>query len=148
VPMGEITMPSTVPAAVDAAASLLSIVVSANGRIDPRELAELDRLRAFERLGVSRGEFLRRAGLALEEIGALLSQTQWLRLSDRSRLLGLQLAVPDPALRLLVCRLSDAVISADGRVTCDEHLVHATLLGHWDVTPMMVAHAVMRERGH
>jgi hypothetical protein len=40
------------------------------------------------------------------------------------------------------------VIAADGRVTGDERLVHATLLDHWDVTPTMVAHTVMRERGH
>lgn len=141
-------MPSTVSPAVDAAASLLSIVVSANGRIDPREVAELDRLRAYDRLGIRRERFLALADAALEEIGLALSQTQALRLSDRTRLLGLQLAVADPALRLLVCRLSAAVITADGRVTGDERLVYASLLSLWGLTDTMVAHAIMRDRGH
>jgi uncharacterized tellurite resistance protein B-like protein len=141
-------MPSTVPAAVDAAASLLSIVVSANGRIDPREVAELDRLHAYERLGTRREKLLALADAALEEIGLPLSQSQMLRLSDRSRLLALQLAVADPALRLLVCRLSAAVITADGRVTGDERCVYASLLSQWGVTHTMVAHAIMRDSRH
>jgi hypothetical protein len=138
----------TLPTACDAAASLLAIVVSANGRIDAREVAELDRLRAYRRLGVRRGKFIAMADSALGEMGLALSQSQSLRLCDRARLLQLQQAVVDPGLRLLVCRLSAAVITADGRVTTDERLVHATLLSQWDVTDTMVAHAIMRDRGH
>ncbi len=141
-------MPSTWSAASEAAASLLSIVVSANGRIDPREVAELDRLRAFERLGMRRSDFLALAHSALEEVGLALSQSQTLRLSDYSRLLAHQLAVDDPALRLMVCRLSAAVITADGRVTGDERLVYASLLSHWGVTDTMVARAIMRDSGY
>jgi hypothetical protein len=138
-------MPSTVPTACDAAASLLAIVVSANGRIDIREVAELDRLRAYRRLGVQRESFLTLADAALEEIGLALSESQWLRLSDRSRLLALQQAVVDPRLRLLVCRLSAAVITADGRVTGDERLVYGSLQSQWGVTDAMVARAIMQE---
>lgn len=141
-------MTSTVPAAREAAASLLAIAMSANGRIDPREVAELDRLRAYGRLGVRREDFLALADAALEEVGLGLSQSQTLRLSDYSRLVALQLAVGDPALRLMVCRLSAAVITADGRVTGDERLVYASLLAHWGVTDTMVAHAIMRDSGH
>lgn len=140
-------MPSTLTSARDAAASLLAIVTSANGRIDAREVAALDGLRAYRRLGIPRTAFLRRADAALEEIGLALSQSRWLRLSDRSRLLALQQAVDEPELRLLVCRLAAAVITADGCVTADERLVYASLLGHWDVTDAMVARAILRERG-
>ena len=140
-------MPSTLTSARDAAASLLAIVTSANGHIDAREVAALDGLHAYRRLGIPRAAFLRRADAALEEIGLALSGSGWLRLSDRSRLLALQQAVDDPELRLLVCRLAAAVITADGRVTADERLVYASLLGHWDVTDAMVARAILRERG-
>ncbi len=141
-------MLATVPTACDAAASLLAIVVSANGRIDAREVAELDRLRAYRRLGIERKTFMTLADTALAEVGRPLSQSQSLRLSDRSRLLALQQAVVDPGLRLLVCRLSAAVITADGRVTTDERLVYASMLGQWAVTDTMVAHAIMRDREH
>lgn len=135
----------TMPMACDAAASLLAIVVSANGRIDAREVAELDRLRAYRRLGIQRETFMTLADAALEEIGLPLSQSQWLRLSDRSRLLALQQAVVDPDLRLLVCRLSAAVITADGCVTGDERLVYGSLQNQWSVTDTMVSHAIMQE---
>ncbi|MEJ8838390.1 hypothetical protein [Ramlibacter sp. AN1133] len=142
----EMKMPSTVPPASEAAASLLAIVVSANGRVDPREVAELDRLRAFRRLGIRRGPFLRLAEQAVDEIGRPLSQTRRLRLSDRTRLLALQQAVADPDLRLDLCRLSAAVITADGCVTPDERLVYASLQSQWGVTDAMVVGAIMRDR--
>jgi uncharacterized tellurite resistance protein B-like protein len=141
-------MPLTGLSADGAAASLLAMVLSANGRIDERELAALDRLRAYERMGIARDDFLALADSALQEFGLPLSQTQGLRLRDRSRLLGLQLAVTDPALRLLVCRLASAVIKADGQVTTDEHLVYTSLLAQWGVTATMVAHASMRDFSH
>ena len=143
------TTPTTSTAAArDAATSLLAIVVSANGRVDPREVAELDRLGAFERLGIRREDFLARAEAALEEIGRPLSQSQWLRASDCSRILALQQAISDRALRLLVCRLCAAVITADGRVTGGERQVYEFLLGQWALTPTMVAHATMRDQWH
>lgn len=141
-------MSSTLPSSQEAAASLLAIVVSANGRIDPRELAELDRLRAYDRLGVSREGFLGLAESALQEIGRPLSQMQWMSLSQRARLLGLQQAVPDPAHRLLVCRLSAAAITADGRITGDERLVYSSLLAQWGVTQSMVTQAIRHDRVH
>ena len=136
------TPPTATSAASDAAATLLAIVVSANGEVDPREVAELERLCAFERLGISRHDFLARAEAALEEIGRPLSQTQWLRPSDRSRMLALQQVVHDRALRRLVCRLSAAVITADGRVTSGERQVYESLLGQWALTESMVVDAI------
>jgi len=130
-------MHSVASQAFDPSAMLLAIVVSANGRIDAREVAELERLQAFDRLGVRRDRFLDVAESALEEFGAPLSQTQGMRLSDRSLMIALQLAVGGPEHRLLVCRLSAAVITADGRVTGDERQVYASLLGHLGVTQTM-----------
>lgn len=139
------TPSTTTSAASDAAATLLAIVVSANGQVDPREVAELERLGAFKRLGISRHDFLARADAALEEIGRPLSQTQWLRPGDRARMLDLQHAVHDRALRLLVCRLSAAVITADRRVSGGERQVYESLLGHWPLTESMVVDAIRND---
>jgi len=141
-------MLASVPTACDAAASLLAIVVSANGRIDAREMAELDRLRAYRRLGIERETFMTLADTALAEVGLPLSQSQWLRRSDHSLLTALQQVVVDPGPRLLVCRLSAAVIAADGRVTPDARLVYSSILRRWAVTDTMVAHATMRDHEH
>ena len=73
----------------------------------------------------------------------LLSRSHWLRLSDRLLLLALQQAMNVSGLRLLVCRVSTALITADGRVTADERLVNASLKSQWRVSdralPRMVA---------
>lgn len=42
----------------EAAASVLALMVAANGRIDPCEVQALDGLQAFERLGIRRERFL------------------------------------------------------------------------------------------
>lgn len=58
---------------------------------------------------------------------------------------ALQQVVVHPGLRLLVCRLSAAVITADGRVTGGERQVYAALLDFWGVKQTSAAHAIMRE---
>lgn len=132
----------------DPSSTLLAIVVAANGRVDAREVAALDRLNAYERLGVQRDWFLGITHAALEEIGTRLSQTRWLRWDDRWRVCALQQAVVDPGRRLLVCRLSAAVITADGRVTDEERQVYSLLQDGWGVTQAMVTKAIMRDPLH
>lgn len=80
------TMNPTASLSTEAGASLLAIAVSANGRTDPREIAELDRLAACERLAITRAGFIRRTAAARAEIGQELSRSHWLRLSHRFRL--------------------------------------------------------------
>ena len=143
------TTPSTAaPITAHAAAELLAIVVAANGSIDARELAELERLRAFERLRLPRARFLRLADAALEDIGLPLARRRWLGSRERARMLQLQLQVRDRAEQLTVARLAAAVITADGRVTPDERQVYGALLAAWGLSHNMVAHAIMTERMH
>jgi hypothetical protein len=122
-------------------ASLLAIAISANGRVDPREVAELDRLGAYDLLGIQRDFLLQLAGVALQEIGVPLSETRWLRLVHRSCMLKLQYGVPDTLQRLLICRLTEAVIRADGEISGGEWLIYATMLHHWGLTQAVVSEA-------
>lgn len=125
-------------------ASLLAIAIAANGRVDPREVAELDRLGAYDLLGVRRDCLLQMAGVALQEIGVTLSETCWLRLVHRSCMLKLQYGVSDALQRLLICRLTEAVIRADGEVSGGEWLIYATMLHHWGLTQAAVGEATLR----
>ncbi|MDP3229127.1 MAG: hypothetical protein Q8N13_14235 [Acidovorax sp.] len=124
-------------------ASLLAMAVAANGRVDPREVAELDRLGAYQLIGVDRDCFLELAQVALREIGPSLSETYWLRLIDRSHLLTSLHAIRDPLQRLRVCHLTQAVIRADGEVTGGEQQIYGAMIRHWDLTQAAVAKALV-----
>lgn len=127
-------------------ASLLAMAVAANGRVDPREVAELDRLGAYQLIGVGRDCFLELAQVALQEIGPSLSESCWLRLTDRSHLLTLLHAIRDPLQRLRVCRLTEAVIQADGEVTGGEQQIYGAMIHHWNLKQAAVDPAVVRDR--
>jgi hypothetical protein len=127
-------------------ASLLAMAVAANGRVDPREVAELDRLGAYPLIGVGREcFFLELSQVALREIGPCLSETYWLRLTDRSHLLTLLHAIRDPLQRLHVCRLTEAVIQADGEVTGGAQHIYGAMIHHWDLKQAVVDPAVVRD---
>lgn len=134
--------------AAEAAARLLAIVLSANGRIDPRELATLDRLQACSRLHIERDHLLELVEQNLRQTRDLLRLASGPGLPDHARMLQLQQQVDDPALRLLVCRLAAAVITADGQVSDEDRDVYGFLLGQWGLTQSMVAQAIMRDRLH
>lgn len=130
-----------------AASRVLALAVAANGRVDARELAELSRLDAYRRLGIDGSEF---ADMALREVGDAAMQLEdhgVLRSETHTRLLGWLAEVADPTLRLLVCRLAAAVITADGQTSRGERCLYGMLLGGWGVTPIMVAYAIMRDPG-
>lgn len=118
----------------EAAASVLALMVAANGQIDPRELQSLDALRAFERLGVSRERFLELAQHCLAEMGCSLSECSWLRTATVTYLDALLDCIDDPPRRLLVCELAAAVIGSDGCISMDERLVYAHVLARWRIT--------------
>lgn len=131
-----------------AAARVLALLVSANGRVDDAELARLENLQAFDRLGVGRDAFVQMARRCLDEIGAGLCERSWLRTSDMLYVDARLDAVPDPATRLLVCRLCAAAIAADGQVSDDERLIYGHMLARWRIHPDMVAQALRDDCAH
>jgi len=129
----------------EAAASVLALMVAANGRIDPREMQTLDALRAFERLGVRRERFLELARGCLDDIGSALRECSWLRLPALVYIDALLDRVDDPARRMLVCRLAAAVITADGCISVDERMVYSHVLGRWRICQSMVTQAILHD---
>jgi tellurite resistance protein len=129
----------------EAAASVLALLVAANGRIDPREMQALDALAAFERLGIRRERFLELARGCLDDVGSTLCECSWLRAPAVAYIDALLDRVDDGDRRMLVCRLAAAVITADGRVSGDERLVYSHVLGRWKIPQSSVAQAILHD---
>jgi hypothetical protein len=129
-----------------ALARLIALLIVADTRLDPRELAMLDELDAFERIGIGRAEFLHVASELCEELGERLQQRPWLTLSERALIEAELQAVRDPAKQRLVARLGAAVITADGRVQDSERVLFDHLLLRWGLTRADVSQAIREDR--
>jgi hypothetical protein len=131
-----------------AAARVLALLVSANGQVDDAELARLDKLQAFDRLGIGRDGFVQMARRCLSDIGAGLCERSWLRTADMLYVDALLDAVRDAAARQWVCRLGAAAIAADGQVSADERLLYGHMLSRWRIAADAVAQAPQGDRVH
>ncbi|HET9643128.1 MAG TPA: hypothetical protein VFP68_07195 [Burkholderiaceae bacterium] len=132
----------------ESSARALALIVAANGRVDERKLAALDRLDAFRRLGVSRERFVEMARTCLSEIGPQWCKNGWLHPVHAQYIDALLHEVRSPRERLLVCRFAAAVMVADGRITTDERIIFTRALGRWGITQTMVSHAIMKDSVH
>jgi tellurite resistance protein len=129
----------------EAAASVLALMVAANGHIDPREMQTLDALQAFERLGIRRERFLELARRCLDDMGSALCGCSWLRAPAVAFIDALLDRIDDTAQRMLVCRLAAAVITADGCVSGDERMVYSHVLGRWQISQSRVTQAILHD---
>ena len=132
----------------DAPARVLALLVAANGHIHADELAMLQRLDAFGRLGVSKGRFIELAQRCLDQLGSGLHEQSWLRVTDLVYVNGLLDAVDDEALRMLVCRLCAAAITADGRVSREERMLYNHALARWRINSQQVSEAIRQDPMH
>jgi hypothetical protein len=130
----------------EAPAHALAVLVTANGRLDTRALAELDRLHAFEHLNVDRARFVELARACVHEVGDQLCDCSWLRTNQLAYIDERLDAVPDTTTRVHVCVLGMAAITADGQVTEDERLVYEHVLAHWHVSRDDMAGAGLQNR--
>jgi tellurite resistance protein len=129
----------------EAAASVLALMVAANGRIDPGEMQTLEALQAFEHLGIRRERFLELARGCLDDVGSTLCECSWLRAPAVVYIDALLDRVDDTARRMLVCRLAAAVITADGCISGDERMVYSHVLGRWQVSQSRVTQAILHD---
>lgn len=131
-----------------APARVLALIVAADGRITANELGTLERLQAFRRLGVSRSDFIELAQGCVDDVGHALHEQSWLRSADVLYFNGLLDAVEDDGLRLLVCRLGAAALTADGYVRRDERMVYEHALARWRIRFEQVSEAIRRDAFH
>ena len=135
-------MPQEIVDHPECVARAVALLTAANARIDSRELKRLDELDAYRRIGVSRERFLELAQACRDELGHGLAGRSWITADDIERIDRILNAVNDPQLRLLVCRLAAAVITADGCVCDGERMVFDHMLGRWRVNRSMVTEAI------
>jgi len=126
-------------------ARALALLTAANARVDKRELKRLDELDAYQRIGVSRARFVELAQACRDEVGEKLVGHSWMSANDIGRIDRILDAVNDPQLRILVCRLAAAAITADGCVCDAERMVFDHMLGRWHVNRSMVTEAIRND---
>lgn len=132
----------------DAPARVLALLVAANGHIHAHELTMLERLDAFARLGVSRGRFIELAQRCLDDLCSGLREQSWLRVKELMYINSLLDAVDDEAVRIRVCRLGAAAITADGRVSREERMLYNHALARWRINSQQVSEAIRRDPVH
>ncbi len=130
------------------AARVLALIVGANGSVKACELQTLESLKAFERLDVSRRQFLRLSKESLDDMGQWLSERGHLQPVDVLCFNELLDQVRDRQERLLVCRLAAAVVTADGHVCPAERSAYEHMLARWRVTASQVSQAILDDTAH
>ena len=129
----------------EAPARALALLLAANRELGHAEWHELERLRAFHRLGVTVTRFRQLMRHCASDVGASLCQRSWLSAAEAGYVNAVLDAVEDDDARLLVLRLSMAAITADGRISRDERLVYLHCLARWGISPQRVVQAMVVE---
>lgn len=140
-PMSDVT-----PDSPEALARVLAMMIVTDTELDPRELRMLDELDAFDRIGISRSRFLATARAYCADLSRRMGDRPLLHLSDVGLIDEVLQPVKDPAKRLLVARLSAAIITADGRVQDIERVVFDHVLCRWGLTRSDVTRAIRDDR--
>jgi hypothetical protein len=111
---------------------VLTLAIVSDGRLDADEVAALDRLEAYRRIGLERGAFYREVERSCQALidGGLSPSASALRLDDGLPRQWVD-AVRAPALRHLVLQLAFEVIRSDRRLHPAESGVFWGLLDAW-----------------
>lgn len=137
------TLPTDSP---EAMARVLAMMIVTDTELDPRELDMLEQLDAFDRIGITRDDFRATARHYCAELGSRMGDRAWLQLSDVVLIDEILRPVQGTAQRLLVARLSAAIITADGRVHDIERLVFDHMLARWGLTRAAISRAILADR--
>ena len=123
------TYPADSPRAL---ARLLVLALLADGQLDERELATLDRRGAFAALGISREDFVQVLYDFCADVARLAEGAGAYRLSPRL-LSALFAEVTDPRAKERLLNLMVAVVSSDGRLSAGEESLFLGALEAWQV---------------
>jgi hypothetical protein len=121
-----------------AAARIVSVALLADGHLCKEELDVLDRVGAHEQLGLTRAEMHAVTHQFCEDLLAAmhLAWEDACRVDPRT-LAELMAEIDDPALRMTVVRLCQAVVEADQHVADGESIVMDAAVEHWGLHTSM-----------
>jgi uncharacterized tellurite resistance protein B-like protein len=123
----------------EAMSRVIAMMIVADGDIDDREIAILDKLNAFESLDISRKDFMR---VARDYCGDLVRNAEAhgsTPLLDPKRTDAVIDTITERAPRLIVAQLLLAVVSADHDHGEGELILFAHILDRWNLTRDEVA---------
>lgn len=124
-----------------AKARLIVLAMLADGQLDERELAVLDRRGVFAALGIAREDFVEVLyDFCGDVAGRLAVGSGGYRLTPKT-LAGLFGEVTDRKAREALLTLMAAVITSDGRLSDAEESLFRTAVGHWKPRPASVTPA-------
>jgi len=141
-------MIDVIPSDRHSAGRVLALIIGANGSVKDCELQTLESLNAFQRLDVSRRQFLRLSKESLDDMGQSLSERGHLQPVDVLCFNDLLDQVRDRRERLLACRLAAAVVTADGHVCPAERSAYEHMLARWRVSASQVSQAILDDAAH
>lgn len=136
------------PDSPEALARVLVVMLLADCEVDEREIDMLDQLDAFNRIGLSRQQFMRVARDHCAALQQRMGQAGNLLHNDPSVVDELLAGVRDPVKRLLVSRLAAALLTADGKVHDVERVAYDHMLARWSLTRADVQADIRRDPVH
>ena len=131
-----------------AKASVLAMIMATHAELEPSELRMLEDLDAFREIGISKTEFLRVADYFRAGPCQDLPTRAWLTLDDGHVVGEVLDRVQDLRSRLLLCRLAQCVIVADGQVDEIERQIYDRMLFQWGYTRSSVWKAILAQQAH
>jgi hypothetical protein len=122
------------------------MLMATRAELESSEVRMLEDVDAFREIGISRSEFFRVVDYyRLGPCHALPSRL-WLTFEDGHVISAVLDKVRDPDSRLLLCRLAQLLIMADGQMTEIERQIYDRMLLRWGYTRSTVVEAILARR--
>jgi uncharacterized tellurite resistance protein B-like protein len=122
------------PNSPQAMARFIAMFMITDGQMDTRELDALDKLMAYDLLGLSRKQFTQVLVEYCDDISDEAEQDGTIHLIDKQRIDTLLDEVNDPGRRILTCALAMDVAKSDGDISDPEIALLRYIMKQWDVT--------------
>lgn len=122
------------PNSPQAMARFIAMFMITDGQMDTRELDALERLMAYDLLGLSRKQFTQVLVDYCDDISDEAEQDGTIHLIDKQRIDTLLDEVSEPGKRILTCALSMDVAKSDGDISDPEIALLRYIMKQWDVT--------------
>lgn len=117
-----------------AMARFIAMFMITDGEMDTRELDALERLMAYDLLGLSRKQFTEVLVDYCDDISDDAEQDGTIHLIDKERIDNLLDEVTDPEKRILTCALAIDVAKSDGNISDPEIALLRYIMKQWHVT--------------
>ncbi|BCL75073.1 hypothetical protein JHS3_08090 [Jeongeupia sp. HS-3] len=118
----------------EAMARLLVLQMMCDGNFDPEELDELEHLRVYEVLGITRKRFIDVVQDYCNDISDEADENGTIKLIDRERIDDLLDTVDDPKKRVLVAAIALDIAKADDDFSAVELAVFRHMLARWHLS--------------